>query len=189
MEKRIKIGDKQIKYITKISKRAKRIRLTVCRRNGLAAIRPYGLSEKIVERFIREKSKWVLSKLAHLKQFNNTYFLKDNREEYLKRKNEALKFSYERISHYNKIYNFNFNRICVKNQKTRWGSCSKKGNLNFNYKIVLLPIEMADYIIIHELCHLKELNHSPKFWNLVAKAAPNYLEIRKELKNESLKWY
>ncbi|MBU4030692.1 M48 family metallopeptidase [Patescibacteria group bacterium] len=101
--------------------------------------------------------------------------------EYLAHKERALDFVYARVALYNKIYNFNFNRISVKNQKTRWGSCSEKGNLNFNYRIVLLPIEMADYIIVHELCHLGELNHSPKFWNLVARAMPNYLEIRKRL--------
>ena len=101
--------------------------------------------------------------------------------EYLANKERALSFVYARVALYNKIYNFNFNRISVKNQKTRWGSCSEKGNLNFNYRIVLLPIEMADYIIVHELCHLGELNHSPKFWNLVARAMPNYLEIRKRL--------
>jgi len=100
---------------------------------------------------------------------------------YLANKERALDFVYARVALYNEIYNFNFNRISVKNQKTRWGSCSEKGNLNFNYRIVLLPIEMADYIIVHELCHLGELNHSPKFWNLVARAMPNYLEIRKRL--------
>ena len=59
----------------------------------------------------------------------------------------------------------------------------KKGNINFNYKIALLPVHLADYIIVHELCHLGQFNHSQKFWNLVAKTFPNYLEIRKELKN------
>ena len=87
----------------------------------------------------------------------------------------------ERVDHFNTTYKFKFNRINIKNQKTRWGSCSNKGNLNFNYKIVLLPERLADYIIVHELCHLKELNHSKKFWNLVAKAMPDYPQIRDEL--------
>ncbi|PIP23438.1 MAG: hypothetical protein COX90_01110 [Candidatus Nealsonbacteria bacterium CG_4_10_14_0_2_um_filter_38_17] len=71
----------------------------------------------------------------------------------------------------------------MKNQKTRWGSCFKKGNPNFNYKIALLSQRLADYIVVHELCHLGELNHSQKSWNLVAKAVPDYPEIRDELKN------
>jgi hypothetical protein len=63
----------------------------------------------------------------------------------------------------------------------------RKGNLNFNYKIALLPERLADYIIVHELCHLKEVNHSQKFWNLVAKMMPDYLEIRNELKRSGIK--
>ena len=114
------------------------------------------------------------------------HFLGGGAKEYLENKERALDFARGRVAYYNKIYNFNFNKISVKNQKTRWGSCSEKGNLNFNYKIALLPIKIADYIIVHELCHLGELNHSPRFWDLVAKAMPNYLEIRKELRNKRL---
>ena len=79
-----------------------------------------------------------------------------------------------------------FNKINIKNQKTRWGSCSKKGNLNFNYKIALLPQHLADYIIVHELCHLGEFNHSRSFWNLVAKVFPEYLGIRNELRRSGI---
>ena len=66
--------------------------------------------------------------------------------------------------------------------KTRWGSCSKKGTLNFNYKIALLSPELRDYIIVHELCHLGEFNHSSKFWLLVEKTVPNYKTLRKQIK-------
>lgn len=89
----------------------------------------------------------------------------------------------ERIKHFNKFYNFKINRIVVKNQKTRWGSCSKKGNLNFNYKIIYLRPELADYLIVHELCHLGQFNHSKKFWALVEKTVPNYGKMNKELKS------
>lgn len=94
----------------------------------------------------------------------------------------ARSFISQRLEYYSKIYGFRFNRVSIRNQRTRWGSCSKKGNLNFNYRILMLPQYLADYIIIHELCHLKELNHSFRFWNLVAQVVPNYLEIKKELK-------
>ncbi|MCX6797673.1 MAG: DUF45 domain-containing protein [Candidatus Falkowbacteria bacterium] len=66
---------------------------------------------------------------------------------------------------------------------------SKKGNLNFNYKIALLPSKIVDYIIVHELCHLREFNHSQKFWNLIARAIPDYLEIRSELKRSGLRYH
>src|SRR5438105_4671667 len=88
---------------------------------------------------------------------------------YQKYKHAVLAMAKSQVIHFNQYYNFAINRIAVKNQKTRWGSCSKKGNLNFNYKIYLLPRHLADYVIVHELCHLGEFNHSPAFWKLVAK--------------------
>jgi predicted metal-dependent hydrolase len=105
-----------------------------------------------------------------------------NKKDYLKYKTVALDFVQRRIEFLNKKYGFVYNRVSIKNQRTRWGSCSKKGNLNFNYKIALLPERLSDYLIVHELCHLKEFNHSENFWNLVSKTVPNYLELRKELR-------
>ena len=104
------------------------------------------------------------------------------RAEFVKHKNTALILAENRISHFNRLYQFDINKITVKNQKTRWGSCSKKGNLNFNYKIALLPQHLSDYIIVHELCHLGQFNHSPAFWNLVAITIPDYKKIKKEFK-------
>lgn len=104
------------------------------------------------------------------------------KSEYTKHKATALKMAKDKIAYFNDFYGFKVNRISVKNQKSRWGSCSKKGNLNFNYKIALLPQAMSDYIIVHELCHLGQFNHSPAFWNLVAKTIPNYKIIRRKFK-------
>ena len=105
---------------------------------------------------------------------------------YAKYKPIAQELANSRISHFNTFYQFKINRIAIKNQKTRWGSCSKKGNLNFNYKIALLPHHLADYVIVHELCHLEQLNHSPKFWALVSKTIPDYKKIKREFKNYSV---
>ena len=105
---------------------------------------------------------------------------------YAKHKEVALKLAEERVRHFNALYGFAFNKIQIRNQKTRWGSCSKKGNLTFNYKIALLPQRLADYIVVHELCHLGQFNHSEKFWNLVARAIPDHLAIRKELKQKGI---
>lgn len=78
-----------------------------------------------------------------------------------------------------------YNRIYIKDQKTRWGSCSSKGNLNFNWKILLTNTNCLKYLVIHELCHLLEMNHSHKFWNLVSLHDPNYLSSRRELKKSA----
>ena len=112
--------------------------------------------------------------------------LKGTKKDYIKYKEQALALAQKRIEHFNKVYGFKVNKVNIKNQKTRWGSCSKKGNLNFNYKIVLIGERQADYIIVHELCHLKEFNHKQKFWNLVVKTMPDYLAIRRELKKNRI---
>ena len=106
---------------------------------------------------------------------------KKRKAEYLKYKDRAKIFVINKIAELNKNYGYEINRITIRNQKTRWGSCSKKGNVNFNYKIVLLPEKLAEYIIVHEICHLGEFNHSANFWNLVAQTVPDYKEKRKEL--------
>ena len=113
-------------------------------------------------------------------------YKRKNPKEYAKYKETACILAKNRIAYYNTIYNFKVNRVAIKNSKTRWGSASKKGNLNFNYKIALLPLELADYVIVHELCHLGEFNHSPKFWKLVGRALPNYKMLRKKFKNINL---
>jgi hypothetical protein len=101
---------------------------------------------------------------------------------YLKHREAARALAKRRIEHFSPIYQVSVRRISIRNQKTRWGSCSTRGNLNFNYKIALIPEHLADYIIVHELCHLREFNHSANFWNLVAQTFPNHLEIREELR-------
>ena len=108
-----------------------------------------------------------------------------NNADYLKYKKEAGILAKERLEYFNTIYNFKYNRITIRNQKTRWGSCSKKGNLNFSYKIALLSPKIADYIIVHELCHIGEFNHSKNFWNLVEKTMPDYKELRGSLRTNS----
>ena len=108
--------------------------------------------------------------------------LKRNRADYHAHRHLAVEIAKHRLAHFNSTYQFTINKVTIKNQATRWGSCSKKGNLNFNYKIALLPRHLSDYIIVHELCHLGQFNHSKEFWNLVAKTIPNYPVIRKEFK-------
>jgi hypothetical protein len=108
--------------------------------------------------------------------------MRRNRRQYLKYREEARTLVKSRIVYFNVYYNHPVGKVFIKNHKSRWGSCSSKGNLNFNYKIVLLPPEIADYIIVHELCHLKQFNHSPQFWSLVAETVPNHKVLRQKLR-------
>ncbi len=107
-------------------------------------------------------------------------------KQYLDSKEHARKLVLERLEYFNQFYGFKWGRVAIKNTKRRWGSCSKKGNLNFNYRVGLIDSDLADYIIVHELCHLGQFNHSRDFWSLIAKTLPNYQVARKKLKNVKL---
>lgn len=113
---------------------------------------------------------------------------KYTRWDYKKHKETSRMFVHQKIAELNMHYGFPIRKVAIRNTKSRWGSCSKQGNLNFNYKILFLPPHIADYIIVHELCHLKEFNHSVNFWNLVAEVVPDHKAIRAELKKTSWKY-
>lgn len=106
---------------------------------------------------------------------------------YLANKEAARTLVHERLVQFNAHYNFEYRTVSIKNQRSKWGSCSSKKNLNFNYQIAHLPPHLADYVVVHELCHLAELNHSKKFWELVATVLPNWRALRAELKGIRIK--
>ncbi len=100
---------------------------------------------------------------------------------YLRHKEDARNLVKARLAHYNTHYGFCFGRVAIRDQRSRWGSCSSKGNLNFNYRILFLPEHLLDLVIVHELCHLREMNHSADFWALVAQTIPDHKERRRVL--------
>ena len=182
MKKDIKLGNKKVTYTLCKNRRARRMRLAVYCDGAIVVTTPFDLKENIAERFIREKTEWLFAKIAYFKQFKGKPAARYSLADYLKYKDKAFEWATERVDYFNKTHKYDFNTISIKNQKTRWGSCSKKGNLNFNYKLFFLPEKVRDYIIVHELCHLKEFNHSRKFWSLVAKTIPDHAGLRSELK-------
>ena len=97
-------------------------------------------------------------------------------------KEAARALVYTRLAHYNQYYGLVYNRVTIRNQRRCWGSCTSLKNLNFSYKLLFLPEEVCDYVIVHELCHLKEMNHGPAFWALVAETMPHYKVCRRALK-------
>lgn len=101
---------------------------------------------------------------------------------YALHKEAARKLCHARLEHFNQHYGFSYNRVSIKNTRGRWGSCSSNNNLNFNYRILFLPPEVQDYLIVHELCHLKEMNHGPQYWLLVAEQVPKYKDCIKRLR-------
>jgi len=187
MRRQVNIYDQTINCDIRRSKRAKRLRLTVYCDGDFVVTVPKKFAFKDLDKYILAKSKWVMNKLDFFRKLNARQRSVLGNDNYENHKTEAEKMIRRRLTSLNrKFYDFEFKKIVVKNQKTRWGSCSKKGNLNFNYKVLFLEPRIRDYILAHELCHLKEFNHSNKFWRLVARAVPNYLNVNRETKLLSL---
>lgn len=95
---------------------------------------------------------------------------------------QAREIISQRLRLYSQRLNVKYNRVFIKDQKTRWGSCSSGGNLNFSYRLVMAPLPIIDYLVVHELAHLKEMNHSKQFWKLVEVICPEYKTHRQWLK-------
>lgn len=171
-------------YVLRRSKRAKYVRLSVRPGGEVVLTAPHAFSVQTIEQFLAKHSQWIersVRRMRHLKQ------LPSGKKEYRARREAARSFVRERLSHWNSFYNFRFGRVAIKDTKSLWGSCSRKGNLNFSYKLLFLPRELADYVIVHELCHLQEHNHSNAFWQLVAKEQPDYQRLRRELRTYVLR--
>jgi hypothetical protein len=178
----INLNGQTVSYSLKTSARARNLRITVKPGGTVAAVKPAFISDRAVEEFLAKKSGWLIGKIDLLKN-KKSLAASGTRADFKRCAPLARALALRKIEKYKQIYKLDFNRVAIRNQSTRWGSCSCKGNLNFNYRIVLLPERLADYIVVHEMCHLRELNHSRNFWNLVAVAFPDYACARKELKN------
>jgi hypothetical protein len=132
---------------------------------------------------LRAKQDWIRRQQARLEKNPPPAIKPATRRDYLARREAARRLVQTRLEHFNRLYNFSYARVAIRDQKTRWGSCSKKGNLNFNYRLLDLSSADQDYLIVHELCHLREFNHSTRFWQLVARAIPDYVASRRNLRS------
>jgi predicted metal-dependent hydrolase len=175
-----------IQYALSQRRMTKRLGIRVFSDGKVRVSVPLSCSPFRAERFLRDHATWVLRAIEKLsKQQEKKLALPSGSYEECKQR--ALVLVRERLPVLNNRYGFSYKRISIRNQKTRWGSCSKRGCLSFNYRIALLRPELADYLLVHELCHLKEMNHSIRFWTLVAKSLPNFRALRRELRAISLR--
>ncbi len=150
---------------------------------------PYSMPDREIRRFVSEKADWIekhLEKAAKRKkeQEDRSGEPALTAQELQALAEEALKVIPERVRHFAPVVGVDYGRITIRCQKTRWGSCSGKGNLNFNCLLMKAPPEAVDYVVVHELCHRKEMNHSPRFWAEVERVLPEYREARQWLKEE-----
>jgi predicted metal-dependent hydrolase len=176
--RKLVINNQEINYELKPSRKARSLRLEIGS-SGLVVTKPWFISGIFMEQFILRQADWIIKNLA--KHKNAQVLPPVDKNELVVLKKRAAKILISRLEFFNQEYNFKYKSISVRDQKTRWGSCSRQGALNFNYRLVLLPESLLDYVAVHELCHLKEMNHSVRFWNLVAHTIPDHKEKRKEL--------
>ena len=179
----------KIGYSIRIVRSARRKTLSLqVRADGQVLVRaPQYVSLKDIEAFVRKNTGWLDK---HLEQVRKEKSRADSEsrpltmEEIRDLADRAMKVVPGRVAHFAPLVGVNYGRITIRNQRTRWGSCSSKGNLNFNCLLMLAPAEVLDYVVVHELCHRKEMNHSARFWTEVEKVIPDYKVHEKWLKTE-----
>ena len=152
--------------------------------DGLTIRAPKWASEKEIKSFILKNEGWILKHLDKYNKKKKEYegVEKLTNEEINELAKKAMEYIPKRVEYYSKLIGVTYGRITIRNQKTRWGSCSSKGNLNFNCLLMLTPPEVIDSIVVHELCHRKEMNHSDRFYAEVLSVFPEYHKWNKWLK-------
>lgn len=150
---------------------------------------PMRASKRIIEGFIQEHESWIIRKRMEWAMRDESHkenSLNDSKilpaVETKEGKQKIRCLIEARVAYYAKMMNVTYYNITMRNQKTRWGSCGSQGNLNFNNRLLFMPEELVDYVVVHELAHRKQMNHSKAFWKVVETYMPDYKERREKLK-------
>ena len=168
------------------SKKAKHLNITVKPIEGIRVAVPFGLSYQQAEDIVKTKRKWIEEQTAKIQSIKEEHEARKQDIPEFDR-NEAREKIVKRLDELAAQYNFEYNRVFVRAQKTKWGSCSGNQNINLNVKLVELPPELMDYVIMHELVHLKIKNHGRHFWEELDKYFDgNAKKINKDLKQYRL---
>lgn len=184
-------GGKSFEFRVRLSDRAKTLLVLITKDRRVIVTIPRRKASfvraSLVTKFLDEKKKNIFAVLEKYERLAKLYpdLFDFSREHYLRYKEAARDLIQRKVDYYAKKYDFKYKRLSIRNQMTRWGSCSVSGGLNFSYRLLFLQPEEQDYIIVHELCHLRQPNHSGKFWREVEKILPNYKDIHQSLKAKS----
>lgn len=176
------VMDQTIPYTIRISDRAKRLRVAVYLDGDVVVTQPKYTTKTHLRKFIESKKYWIMSKLEQNNSVTNTDLKDTSLEHFANNKSHAFNLVTVKAAHWATILGCEYGEIRIKQLKSRWGSCNSKGDLTFNYRIVFLIDQLQDYVVVHELCHIKQPNHSKKFWSLVQQTLPNYEQLRSTVK-------
>lgn len=172
-------------------KRMKNLNLVIGKdqsvRVSIPASRLRVVTQRKIERILEERFDFIMLAINKYQKLGEKYpdlfdFSEEHYRLYRKQAQELIK---SKVDYFCRQQNFHYNRIGIRNQRTRWGSCSEDGNLNFSYKLIFLTPAEQDYIVVHELCHLEEQNHSKNFWALVESILPEYEKSHKLIREKS----
>ena len=167
------------------SKRARRLNISLKPFTGVRIAVPYGLSFESAEKIALSKATWIKRHLAKVKEIEKRQAAISNDLPEIDRAFGRKKLT-QRLNELSRLYGFTYNRVFIRNQKTRWGSCSAKNNISLNMKLLRLPEELIDYVILHELVHTREKNHSKSFWAELNKFVGDARALKSRLKEYSL---
>lgn len=147
---------------------------------------PRLMSNRLILSFVQEKANWIVKTHEKQLKIQPTAISEEKSPQTLaleKRYRDAAKdYIPKRVEYYHQFTGGSYQKITIRDQKTRWGSCSGTGTLSFSFRLMLAPPRVLDYVVVHELCHLTHMNHSKEFWNMVEDILPDYKEHRKWLK-------
>lgn len=173
-------------YITyEIIKSSRETIAVEVRQDGSVLVRaPRNCPQSRIDTFLKEKQAWVLAKVEEQKEKEADSMKIQPLSEAEQRlyRDKAREIFEQKVSYYAQMMGVSYGRIAIRDQKTRWGSCSGEGNLNFNWRLIFAPAGVLDYVVVHELAHRKEMNHSPRFWRVVEDTMPEYRKYQKWLK-------
>lgn len=165
-----------------IRSKRKTVSITV-KSDGRVIVRaPLLASVRRINEFVESKEDWINKNVKRVLENPAQKPQEFTPEEKKRLVKQARILITQRVEYYAPIVGVSYNRIAIKDAKTRWGSCSKDGNLNFSFRLVLKPLELLDYVVVHELCHRIHMNHSKEFWKEVERILPDYKDRRKRLK-------
>lgn len=159
-----------------IFSRRRTLSISVTREQKIIVRAPLRTSRRRIEEFLQKCTPWIEKKLFQIRETPCVPLYSDADIPSLKKKTQEIVL--ERVEYFSALMGVHPSRVSVNSAKKRFGSCSSEGNINFSFRLCLYPPEVIDYIVVHELAHMIELNHSPRFWNIVEKYIPNYRQIK-----------